>query len=86
MQVSSTTPGMSLNLFIYLLLSLGSKSYMRVLVDRGAIDQNTVQLSPGLDALLDFQHPFLFDCEMQYKLPWEEQRWGRCFTEHVCGS
>ena len=70
---------------IYLLLSLHLKVYARALVDRGAMDQETVhRLFPGLDELLDVQRNFLLDCEEQYMLPWEEQRWGLCFTENVC--
>ena len=54
------------------------------LVNRGAFGQDIVhRLFPGLNELLDVQHKFLLDCEEQYQLPWEEQRWGKCFTVNV---
>ena len=55
--------------------------------DRDAIDQDTIhRLFPGLDELLSTQRNFPLDCESQYTLPWEEQRWGKCMTVNVCHS
>jgi cell division control protein 24 len=48
------------------------------------VDQDTIHhLFPGLNKLLDFQRKFSIELEQQYELPWEQQRWGRCFSTNV---
>jgi len=57
---------------------------MRAVVERGTIDNDTIhRIFPGLEGLVDFQRKFLLDCEEQYMLPWEEQRWGNFLTLNV---
>ena len=76
--------GRALVLLLLLLVNLYlplSKSGTRALIDRDALDQDTIhRLFLGLEGLVDFQHKCLLDCEAQYLLPWEEQRWGKCIT------
>lgn len=51
---------------------------------QGIVDHDTVHhLFPGLNKLLDFQRKFSIELEQQYELPWEQQRWGRCFSTNV---
>jgi len=48
------------------------------------VDHDTIHhLFPGLNKLLDFQRKFSIELEQQYELPWEQQRWGRCFSSNV---
>ena len=57
---------------------------MHAVIERGTIDHDTVRgFFPGLEGLVDFQRKFSLDCEEQYLLPWEEQRWGKCITLNV---
>lgn len=52
---------------------------------QGIVDHDTVHhLFPGLNKLLDFQRKFSIELEQQYEQPWEQQRWGRCFSINVC--
>lgn len=52
---------------------------------QGIVDHDTVHhLFPGLNKLLDFQRKFSIELEQQNELPWEQQRWGRCFVANVC--
>jgi hypothetical protein len=68
----------------YLPLSPEPKRYMRTLVNRSTIDQDTVRgFFPGLNKFLNFQRNFLLDCEAQYNLPSEAQRWGKCFIVNI---
>jgi hypothetical protein len=55
-----------------------------MLMTQEIVDQDTIHhLFPGLNKLLDFQRKFSIELEQQYELPWEQQRWGRCFSSNV---
>src|SRR5258706_1924721 len=56
-------------------------------MQQDVVDQDTIHhLFPGLNKLLDFQRKFLIEFEQQYELPWDQQRWGKCFIVNVCRS
>ncbi|CAG7854823.1 Rho guanine nucleotide exchange factor scd1 [Serendipita indica DSM 11827] len=56
-------------------------NYAKTLMTQNIVDHDTVHhLFPGLNKLLDFQRKFSIELEQQYELPWEQQRWGRCFS------
>ncbi|KAG8818318.1 hypothetical protein FRC19_010728 [Serendipita sp. 401] len=56
-------------------------NYARTLMSQDIVDHDTVHhLFPGLNKLLDFQRKFSIELEQQNELPWDQQRWGRCFS------
>ncbi|KAG8811631.1 hypothetical protein FRC17_002372 [Serendipita sp. 399] len=56
-------------------------TYAKTLMSQDIVDHDTVHhLFPGLNKLLDFQRKFSIELEQQNELPWDQQRWGRCFS------
>jgi cell division control protein 24 len=68
------------SLFISSLL----QSYAQQLRSHDIVSSDTIhKLFPALSNLADSQRKFLITIEATFELPWEEQDWGKCFSDHV---
>jgi cell division control protein 24 len=69
-----------------LLISSLLQSYAQQLRSQDIVSSDTIhKLFPALSTLADSQRKFLITIEATFELPWEEQNWGKCFSDHVRG-
>lgn len=69
-----------------LLISSLPQSYAQQLRSQDIVSSDTIhKLFPALSNLADSQRKFLITIEATFELPWEEQNWGKCFSDHVRG-
>jgi len=60
------------------------QSYAQQLRSQDVVNSDTIhKLFPALSTLTDSQRKFLITVEATFELPWEEQNWGKCFSDHV---
>lgn len=69
-----------------LLIASLPQSYAQQLRSQDIVSSDTIhKLFPALSNLADYQRKFLITIEATFELQWEEQNWGKCFSDHVRG-